>query len=228
MRQLDFPIDGLDFGGTKIAENIMAHRGSVFLTDQEALRVILAMHLKAETFDCDPMFNQGMFYKDGIPLPEHRFDLAASANHFNAQDGDAMHLPLADNSIKSIILDPPFMFGRHGQTDGNRCAIRYTMFKDYDELAQVYQGIIREAARVLSQYGHLVFKCQDYTDSRTTMTHCLVWQWAQEAGFYAKDLAILNIEQKIFNGGTQQKHLRKTHCYFWVFRKQTPNQKGAK
>ena len=50
------------------------------------------------------------------------------------------------------------------------------------------------------------------------MTHCYVWQWAQELGFYAKDLAILNIpKSKVYNGNLKQKHLRKVHTYFWVF-----------
>jgi hypothetical protein len=50
------------------------------------------------------------------------------------------------------------------------------------------------------------------------MTHCYVWQWAQQIGFYAKDLAILNIPQtKIYNGNLTQRHLRKVHTYFWVF-----------
>lgn len=50
------------------------------------------------------------------------------------------------------------------------------------------------------------------------MTHCLVWQWATELGFYAKDLAILNIpKSKVYNGNLKQKHFRKVHTYFWVF-----------
>jgi len=51
------------------------------------------------------------------------------------------------------------------------------------------------------------------------MTHCFVWQWTQEAGFYAKDLAILNRPNKWYVKGRQQRHLRKTHSYFWVFQK---------
>lgn len=50
------------------------------------------------------------------------------------------------------------------------------------------------------------------------MTHCYVWKWAIEQGFYAKDIAILNLPiAKIYNGNLTQRHLRKTHCYFYVF-----------
>ena len=117
-----------------------------------------------------------------------------------------------------MILDPPFMFGKHGQTVNNVVNKRYTMFDTFEELESCYKGILSEAYRVLKKKGLLIFKCQDYTDSKTTMTHCMVYEWAKELGFYAKDIAILNLPiSKIYNGNLVQRHLRKTHCYFWVF-----------
>lgn len=64
-----------------------------------------------------------------------------------------------------------------------------------------------------------MFKCQDYTDSKTTLTHCFVFNWATEIGFYAKDIAILVKPNKVYNGNTNQLHLRKIHTYFYVFKK---------
>ncbi len=134
--------------------------------------------------------------------------------------GDASHLPLEDGSISCMILDPPFMFGTHGQTKNNVLNKRYTMFDNFNDLKTCYIGILREAYRVLKRNGILIFKCQDYTDGKTTMTHCLVWLWAVRIGFYAKDIAILNLPiTKVYNGNLKQRHLRKTHCYFWVFKK---------
>ena len=49
------------------------------------------------------------------------------------------------------------------------------------------------------------------------MTHCLVYNWALENGFYAKDLFILLSKQRIFNPNLKQKHARKFHSYWWVF-----------
>ena len=94
------------------------------------------------------------------------------------------------------------------------------MFDNFNDLKTCYIGILREAYRVLKRNGILIFKCQDYTDGKTTMTHCLVWLWAVRIGFYAKDIAILNLPiTKVYNGNLKQRHLRKTHCYFWVFKK---------
>lgn len=119
--------------------------------------------------------------------------------------------------LNSIILDPPFLFGIHGKTKNYYSAKTHTIFNDWQELEYCYKGILANAHRVLKKNGICIFKCQDYTDSKTTMTHCYVWKWAMEQGFYVKDLAILNIPQhKIYNGNTTQRHLRKVHTYFWV------------
>lgn len=196
----------------------MKHIFSFFNNEQDCINSILQIHNNGNDIELDPMFNKGMFYKNTLNKPKLRFDINATKNNYDAQDGDATNLPLADNSIKSMILDPPFMFGTHGQTKNNVINKRYTMFDNFIELENCYKSIIKEAYRVLEKNGLLIFKCQDYTDSRTTMTHCLVWQWATEQGFYAKDLAILNLpKSKIYNGKLNQKHLRKTHCYFFVF-----------
>lgn len=173
--------------------------------------------------ELDPMFNQGMFYKNTLVKPKYRFDLEAEIKGYDAEQGDATNLPLENESVNCMILDPPFMFGTHGQTKNNVINKRYTMFDSFAELETLYKGILAESFRVLRKDGLLIFKCQDYTDSKTTMTHCLVWKWATDLGFYAKDLAILEKPNKIYNGNLKQKHLRKTHSYFYVFiKKQKP------
>ena len=196
------------------------HIYSFFDNEQECIQSILDIHNEGKPLDLDPMYNQGMFYKNTVKQPTFRFDLNANEKGYDAQQGDATNLPLADKSVHSVILDPPFMFGTHGQTKNNIINKRYTMFDKFEQLETCYKGILKEAHRVLDKNGILIFKCQDSTDNKTTMTHCLVYQWAIEQGFYAKDIAILNIPtSKIYNGSLKQRHLRKTHCYFWVFQK---------
>ena len=196
------------------------HIFSFFDNEQNCIKALLDIHNNGEPIQLDPMYNKGMFYKNTVIKPNLRFDLLADKNGYDAQVGDATSLPLESNSIKCMILDPPFMFGTHGQTKNNVINKRYTMFDSFAELEKCHKGILKESYRVLQKNAILIFKCQDYTDSKTTMTHCLVWQWAVEQGFYAKDIAILNLpKSKVYNGNLKQKHLRKTHCYFWVFQK---------
>lgn len=196
------------------------HISSFFDNEQTCIQSILSIHNNGESIELDPMYNQGMFYKHTVQQPKIRYDLNALEKGYDALQGDAANLPLEDESISCMILDPPFMFGVHGNTQNNNLAKRYTMFENFAEMKKCYVGILSEAYRVLKRNGILIFKCQDYTDSRTVMTHCLVWLWAVMAGFYAKDIAIFNLPMsKIYNGNLTQRHLRKSHCYFWVFQK---------
>ena len=200
--------------GAKMTNN--KHYGSTFTDEQELLRVLLDIHTETE-IELDPMFNKGMFYKTGnIEKPKHRFDLNPQSE--DVKKGDATNLyQIPSGSINTMVLDPPFLFGIHGKTEQNTCSKRYTIIPSFEELEKLYIGILQEANRVLKKRGILIFKCQDYTDSKTTMTHCFVYQWALDNGFYAKDLAILIKENKIYNPKTTQRHLRKVHSYFWVF-----------
>ena len=135
-------------------------------------------------------------------------------------EGDARNLNVKEETIDCMILDPPFMFGIHGKTKEYYSSRTHGIFKDFNELQDLYISILFEAHRVLKKKGILFFKCQDYTDSKTTMVHCFVWQWAREIGFYAKDLAILYLPQgKVYNSNLTQRHTRKVHSYFWVFEK---------
>jgi len=191
------------------------HQKSVFDDEQWLLASIIDIHLSGKPIECDPMYFKGNFYKDGIQIPKYTFDL-------NPQDkwtkqADATNLPLESNSLENIILDPPFLFGIHGKAKDYYSSRTHTIFKDFSELEKCYKGILKEAYRLLKKGGVLIFKCQDYTDSKTTMTHCLVYNWATELGFYAKDLAILVKPNKVTNPNTKQRHLRKIHTYFWVF-----------
>ena len=191
------------------------HQKSVFDNEQFLLASIFDIHNGGKTVDCDPMFFKGRFYKDGIDLPELCFDLNPQENWI--KQADATNLPLESNSLNSIILDPPFLIGNRASQKKYYSATTHTMFKDFQELQNCYKGIIKEAHRVLKKNGVLIFKCQDYTDTKTTMTHCLVYNWAVEQGFYTKDLAILVKPNKVTNPNTKQRHLRKIHTYFYVF-----------
>ena len=185
------------------------HLSSVCVSDDEALANIMTLHNAGQAFDLDPCYSLGMFYRGDIPKPKYRFDISPPVE--TRADGvikaDSTRLPLPSNSLKSIVCDLPFMFGTHGQTANNLMTKRFTMFDSYDDLKKVYRGSLQEFHRVLDR--GLAFKCQDYTDGKTTMTHCLVYQWALEQGFYAKDIFVLIAQGgRIFNSKLNQRHAR--------------------
>ena len=101
-------------------------------------------------------------------------------------------------------------------------AKRFGGYWRYDELEAHYKGTLKEAARVLSKKGVMVFKCQDIIHNhKMHCTHVNVINWA--AGeFRIKDLFILPAKTRMAipqQAGTKkkvQKHARIFHSYFLV------------
>jgi len=192
---------------------------SVQDSDKTILESISHMCLDGKAFELDPCFSLGKFYK-GMKEPVYKFDKYPQRDDVIELDLIKNNLPFQDNSVASIVFDPPFMFGIHGKTEQNVMTKRFTMFKDLKELENMYKSSLKEFYRILTKKGILAFKCQDYTDSKTTLTHCLIFNWATELGFYAKDLFILNRKGgSIYNPNLKQRHARKVHCYWLVFQK---------
>jgi len=212
---------------TKVKINNKKHYKSVFENEQELLKAIIDIHLDGKDIELDPMYFKGNFYKNGVNEPTYKYDI--NPQMLKVEKADARELPIESGSICSMILDPPFLFGIHGQTKNYYSSTTHGIFKNLEELKELYIGILKEAYRILKRNGVLIFKCQDYTDNKTTMTHCLVWKWATETGFYPKDLAILHLPKgKVSNSNLKQRHLRKTHSYFWIFLKEIKNEHKRK
>lgn len=198
---------------------INRHVGSVFESETELLSNLIKLYCP-NGIELDPMYNKGHFYRN-LPKPKFVSDLEPRLE--NIPKADARNLDFESNSIESMILDPPFLFNIHGKNgiQGEYAnSKRYGIFPSFRELSLTYQELLFESYRILKKKGILLFKCQDYTDSKTTLTHCYVNQWALEVGFKIEDIAILHISKgKIANHNTTQRHLRKHHSYFLVFKK---------
>jgi len=201
------------------------HYKSVFENEQELLKAIINIHLGGNNIELDPMYFKGAFYKDGVERPDYYYDinskicgLAEDGELNKPTVGDARNLHwFKDGKFNNMILDPLFLFGLHGKAKDYYTSTTMGIYKNFQDLEFDYRALLKEAYRLLKKKGILIFKCQDYTDSKTTMTHSLVYNWATEIGFYAKDLAILVKPNKIYNGNLIQRHLRKIHTYFFVF-----------
>lgn len=191
---------------------------SIANNDQDILLGIMKLYNNNEPFDLDPAYSKGGMY-EGIPQPKIKMDLDPQSQ--DIKQNDILNgIPLESNSIKSVVFDPPFMFGKHGKTDQYVMTKRFTMFDSWADLEKLYKKALQEFYRILVKNGIAAFKCQDYTDSKTTLTHCFVFNWATEIGFTAEDIFILNFEKgRIYNSLLTQRHARKFHCYWLVFKK---------
>lgn len=86
---------------------------SVMNSDRDVLVGIRQLYLDNKNFDLDPCYSTGKFYED-LEKPVYKMDKIPQ-NDEVAQNDILKGIPLADNSIKSIVFDPPFMFGKHGK-----------------------------------------------------------------------------------------------------------------
>jgi hypothetical protein len=198
---------------------------SIGFKEQEIIRDILFLHANGKQIDVDCCYSTGNFYKKGLPQPKHKFDKFPQLP--DVIEATADKLPLENESCELIMFDPPFIMGAsevEGSSQyGGITGSRFTAFKDWDELKEMYAGSLKEFYRVLKPNGTVIFKCQDCNSSgKQHFTHCWVMQQAIKLGFYPKDLFILFAKNRI-NDGRKQQHARKFHCYFWVFQKRNCN-----
>ena len=196
---------------------------SISYSQEELLAWIIALYIPSGTFELDPTFSQGGFYRSGIiHRPQLCFDLHPICE--GVREADCRALPLSSASISSMIVDLPFLAttgASLGTTNGNKINRRFSVCSSETELATLYQDTLYEAWRVLKPGGMLVMKCQDKVSSgKQYMTHCMIYNWARDTGFETLDLFILLAKNRLIaNWQRNQKHARKYHCYFWVFQK---------
>ena len=191
---------------------------SIQNNDTDILIAIKHLYLKDCNFDLDPCYSTGQFYGDS-EKPRIKMDKIVQ-NKEVIQNDILNGIPLPDKSIESIVFDPPFMFGQHGQTKNNLMTKRFTMFDSWEDLETLYKKALSEFYRILKRGGIVAFKCQDYTDSKTTLTHCFIHNWAIESNFMVEDLFIkICTAGRIWNSALKQKHARKLHAYWIVLKK---------
>ena len=199
-----------------IAVNIMK---SVSDNQSEIIASIMSLYCPAG-FDLDPTYSKGVFYKK-IPEPKLKYDLEPQID--DVLRADCRKLPLSNNSLASIMFDPPFVGG--SRKDGKPGIIkeRFGYYKTVPILWKFYRDAMDEFYRLLKPSGILVFKCQDTVEcGKQYMSHVEITNYAYKIGFYPLDLFVLTAKNRLISPNQrQQQHSRKYHSYFLVFRKAT-------
>jgi len=192
---------------------------SVYENQSDILKAILNLN-GLEAFDADISYGNGKFYVD-VPKPEYRFDVDPNLPEVTVASSTA--LPLPDNSVSSLVFDPPFLTYVKAARDHNSImAKRFGGYWSYSELEDHYKTTLAEARRVLTKKGIMVFKCQDIIHNhKMHSTHINIVNWA-EGLFRLKDMFVLPAKHRMPMPEKQgeakrtQKHARIHHSYFLV------------
>jgi len=199
---------------------------SVCNSNYEAIKNIMTLH-NIEQFDLDCTYSKGAFWKN-LPQPIHKTDLLPINDSVTLSNSE--NLPFEDNSMKSIMYDPPFVIAgksyKDNQEGSSIIAKRFEGYTSYNELKENYFKTLKELYRITDINGLVIMKCQDtVSGGKNHFTHSMVMNMAFHVGFYPKDLFILLSKNRLNSFGTkwsQQLHARKYHSYFWVFEKTNP------
>lgn len=184
---------------------------------------ILKLHNNNESIELDPTYSKGIFYKGNIQKPKYRFDIKPYSE--DVSKACCTDLPFEDNTIASIMFDPPFLAtkGKSLSKDDNSNLInkRFSVFPTEKELFQFYDKSLLEFYRIMKKNGILIFKCQDKVSSgKQYFSHCYIHDKAKSIGFYPIDFFVLEAKSRMIpKWQRNQKHARKYHSYFWVFKK---------
>lgn len=197
---------------------------SISYDQNEIIKNIISLYVPSGKIDCDPTYSKGVFYNNtGIEIPEKCFDIDPKYSY--VKQADVRNLPIESRSLNCVMFDPPFLATTGKSLQEENCNVinkRFGVYPNYKELFNFYSDSLKELSRVLKDDGILIFKCQD-TVCRTKhyMSHVFVMNEAIKSGFYPEDLFILLAKSRIVADWQKknQKHARKFHCYFWVFRK---------
>lgn len=209
---------------------------TISFSQEEILQSIVTLH--TGPIHADVTFGSGCFYKSPKVLgrvnvigeataniyetpilfrPAFCFDLAPRVPGVIA--ADVRQLPLKDGCLKSVMFDPPFLI-KTGP--GAKLKERFgSQIGNMEDLWAFYHRAVYEIYRVLIPGGWLIFKCQDGVLSGVNnFTHAVIYQMALGIGFKPVDLFILLAKHRMVDPNHKvQKHARKFHSYFWVFKK---------
>lgn len=168
--------------------------------------------------DLDPTYSKGIFYRN-ITEPALKFDIAPQTDDTIA--APCTDIPLADNTVMSVMFDPPFTGGSRKNGKPGIIKTRFGFYKSIPALWGMYSLALAEMYRILRRNGILIFKCQDSIESgKQYFSEWYILKEAMKIGFYPRDKFILLAKSRLVSPNQKkQQHCRKFHCYFLVLEK---------
>jgi len=200
---------------------------SVFDKESELLKGVIGLHFDNKV-EADFTYSKGAMWKNFKGKePTKKFDLTPQTKDTIKAD-ISKHIPAEENSIESGVFDPPFLIKPEGLKKGMMVE-RFTSFPNINSLWKFYKGSLKEIKRVLKPGGKLLVKIQDVLPTHQNyFSAAEMYNMAVAEGFVPVDRAILYSRRRMPLAPIikTQKHFRKSHVDYWVFKK--PFKKGGK
>lgn len=185
--------------------------GSVYDNQDELLQAVSKLYLEEKTFDLDPCFNKGGFYKK-LGRPRLIGDLKPQFKW--VPEMDVLMLPWEFWNLESAVFDPPFGVGN------NHMAQRYGSFESARQMFEFFDKAFENFHRVLRPGGTLVVKIQDTSvGGQNYFSHIHMVNYGNENGFELIDLFVLVTKQKYRDKSKKPRMATKEHTFFLVFKK---------
>ena len=196
---------------------------STYESNFDVIKNIMRLY-NIDSFDLDCTYSKGAFYKN-LPEPKIKTDLYPTS--INVIQSNSQSLPFEDETMSSIMYDPPFIIAGKSYKDNKDgssiIAKRFEGYQNFEDLKKDYYFSLKELNRLLKKDGIVVFKCQDtVSGGKQHLTHVMIINMAISMGLYPKDLFILKAKNRLNSFGSRwskQEHSRKYHSYFLVFQK---------
>ena len=190
----------------------------------EVFEKILELYVSPGSRIADVTYGQGAFWKN---VDKNRYKIYPS----DVKTGiDCRNLPYENETYDCIVLDPPYM-----HTPGGTAHVNHQNFENYyknnsivnnekkyhDAVLDLYFKASKEACRVLKKKGILIIKCQDEVcANKQRLTHVELINELSKYGYICEDLFVIIRNNKPgVSRIIKQRHARKNHSYFLVFRK---------
>ena len=192
---------------------------SVDTNQNTIIENIIKLYITSGEIDCDLTYSTGVFYKNKILPPKYKFDKYPVNNDIKPLN-DITYLN--DNSINSVICDPPFIIDNQKRVIGTNSMVdRFNSFKTPKELEEAYLFLIKESHRILCKDGIFIIKCMMVLyGGKQIDTPYIVKKMCVDCGFELVDEFVLIAKNKVLHGRhSVQRHSRKYHSFFLVFKK---------
>jgi tRNA G10 N-methylase Trm11 len=192
--------------------------------NSHTLSQIIKLYIPAGSSIADITYGNGAFWKQ-IDIQKYHClfsDIKTGT--------DCRALPYANESFDCIVFDPPYMHvsGRSAHRDHQNYEPYYRnnesreIIKKYHEaVLDLYFKTAIEAFRVLKKNGILIIKCQDEVcANKQRLTHVEIINELTCLNYICEDLfVVMRANKPGVSRMIQQRHARKNHSYFLVFRK---------